>query len=150
MRPMHVADGGGDLNRCFLDSNVLLYLLSADTAKADCAERLLKCYTPPVISVQVLNEVTHVCRRKLGMTWDEIDLFQEPVRRVCNVVPLTCDTHDSARWLAARYQLSFYDACIVAAAIGASCRTLFSEDMHDGLLLGGQLTIRNPFIQNSL
>jgi len=48
---------------CFLDSNILVYLLSADTEKADCAERLLRAGPMPVISVQVLNEVTHVCRR---------------------------------------------------------------------------------------
>lgn len=49
----------------FMDSNVVLYLLSEDSTKADKAESLLKA--GPVISVQVLNEVTHVCRRKLTM-----------------------------------------------------------------------------------
>jgi len=127
----------------FLDSNILVYLLSAETAKADCAERLLK--KKPVISVQVLNEVTHVCRRKLDMPWHEIDLFWEPVRKVCEIVPLTETIHDNAKRIAARYRLSFYDACIAAAAINAGCQTLFSEDMHDGQRLEQTLTIRNPF-----
>jgi predicted nucleic acid-binding protein len=38
------------------------------------------------------------------------------------------------------------DACIVAAAVAAGCQILYSEDMNDGQVLEGRLTIRNPFI----
>lgn len=127
----------------FLDSNVVLYLLSGDAAKADGVEALLR--TRPLISVQVVNEVTHVCVRKLGMGWDEIAQFLELVRGFCKVVPLTEAIHDQARAIAERYRLSFYDACIVAAAMTAGCRTLCSEDMHHGQVLEGGLTIHNPF-----
>ena len=129
----------------FLDSNVLLYLLSADAAKADGAEQLLKAR--PVISVQVLNEVTHVCRRKLGMAWTDITEFLHLVRLFCQVVPLTEAVHDQARLIAERHRLAFYDACIAAAAIQAGCRTLFTDDMNDGQVLVKSLTIRNPFVQ---
>lgn len=128
---------------CFLDSNVVLYLLSADGSKADRAERLLK--TRPLISVQVLNEVTQVCRRKLDMTWEEIARFLELVRAFCGVIPLTEAVHDRARMMAERHQLSFYDACIAAAAAVAGCRTLYSEDMNDGQRLTEDLAVRNPF-----
>ena len=37
-----------------------------------------------------------------------------------------------------------YDAPVIAAALEASCSTLYSEDMHDGQVIDG-LTIRNPF-----
>jgi len=135
---MRVSDGSG-----FLDSNVVLYLLSSDASKADRAERLLKA--KPIISVQVLNEVTHVCRRKLGMRWEEITEFTTLVRRFCKVVPLTEAIHDQARAIAERQQIAFYDACIVAAAAMAGCHTLFSEDMNAGQTIEGHLTIRNPF-----
>jgi predicted nucleic acid-binding protein len=46
--------------------------------------------------------------------------------------------------LAERYQLGVYDGMIVAAALVAGCTTLYSEDMHDGLVID-QLTIRNPY-----
>jgi len=137
---MRVTDDSG-----FLDTNVVLYLLSADASKADRVERLLK--TKPIISVQVLNEVTHVCRRKLGMRWEEIAEFMDLVRRFCKVVPLTEAIHDQARAIAQRYQMAFYDACIAAAAVMAGCQTLFSEDMNVGQTLEGHLTIRNPFLQ---
>lgn len=60
-------------------------------------------------------------------------------------MPLTIALNFEARGIAERYQLSFYDALIVAAALAAGCDTLFSEDMHDGLVIEGRLTIRNPF-----
>ncbi|MFT0546194.1 PIN domain-containing protein [Allopusillimonas ginsengisoli] len=127
----------------FMDSNVVLYLLSEDSAKADKAESLLKA--GPVISVQVLNEVTNVCVRKLKMGWDEIAQFLELVRGFCKVVPLTEAVHDQARLIAERHKLSFYDSCIVAAAAAAGCQTLYSEDMNHGQILEDSLTIWNPF-----
>ena len=47
-----------------------------------------------------------------------------------------------------RYGYSFYDSLIVAAALGAGCTTLYSEDMQDGQRIEG-LTIRNPFAETS-
>ena len=57
-------------DRTFVDSNVWLYLLSADETKADRAEHYIDGNT--VISVQVLSEVTNVARRKLDMSWDDV------------------------------------------------------------------------------
>jgi len=131
----------------FLDSNVVLYLLSGDAAKADRTETLLKA--GPVISVQVLNEVTHVCRRKLMMSWEEITQFLELVRFFCKVVPLTETIHDDAHSIAERCTLSFYDSCIVAAAVAAGCQTLYSEDMNHGQIPEGGLSLRNPFASTS-
>jgi predicted nucleic acid-binding protein len=127
----------------FLDSNVVLYLLSGDSTKADKVESLLA--TGPVISVQVLNEVTHVCRRKLQMDWDEIAQLLELLRKFCKVVPFTEAIHDHARSIAEQHKLSFYDACIVAAAATAGCQTLYSEDMKHGQRLEGGLSLKNPF-----
>jgi len=66
--------------RAFFDTNILLYLLSDDAAKADCAEELVA--TGGVISVQVLNEFAAVASRKLGMSWNEIREVLHPIRTV--------------------------------------------------------------------
>ena len=121
----------------------MLYLLSADTAKADRAEELLA--SGGIISVQVLNEFAAVASRKLRMSWPEIREVLAQVRAVCNVEPMSVDTHDRAAQLAERYGLSIYDALIVAAALLAGCSTLYSEDMQNGQVIERQLTIRNPF-----
>ncbi|NMV40719.1 PIN domain-containing protein [Ralstonia insidiosa] len=131
------------VTKAFFDSNVVLYLLSADTAKADEAETLLM--TGGVVSVQVLNEVTHVMRRKLAMPWQAVADVLVAVREQCAVVPLTVEVHDDGRRLAERYGFSVYDAMIVAAALSANCDILYSEDMQDGLVIERSLRIVNPF-----
>ncbi len=127
----------------FIDTHILLYLLSADTEKADRAEAILR--TGGLISVQVLNEVAGVARRKLAMSWMEINEVLALIRSICTVEPLSVDTHDRGRLVAERYGLSVYDATIVAAALLGGCKTLYSEDMQDGLVIDRRLSIRNPF-----
>ncbi len=131
--------GGED----FFDTNVVLYLLSADPAKADRAEELLAM--GGAISVQVLNEFAAVALRKLRMSWIEIREVLAQVRAVCAVEPVTIETHERALRLAERYGISIYDALIVSAALLANCKTLHSEDMQHGQVIERQLTIRNPF-----
>ena len=55
----------------FFDTNILIYLLSADDFKAGRSERILAL--GGVISVQVLNEFVAVASRKKLMTYDEIE-----------------------------------------------------------------------------
>jgi predicted nucleic acid-binding protein len=133
--------------RAFIDSNVALYLLSADAAKADRAETVIAA--GGVISVQVLNEVTSVARRKLGMSWAETTEVLAGLRAICAVESLTIETHDTGRRLAERYGLSVYDAMIASAALLAGCDLLYSEDMQHGLLIDRLLRVCNPFIAPS-
>jgi predicted nucleic acid-binding protein len=129
--------------RPFLDTNVLVYLLSGDRTKADKAEALLA--GRGIVSVQVLNELASVGVRKLGLTWRELGDLLAAVRASCRVEALTEEVHDQARELAERYRLSFYDACIVSSALDAGCRVLYSEDLQHGSKVDRTLTIRNPF-----
>lgn len=127
----------------FYDTNILLYLLSADVNKADRAEILLA--QGGNISVQVLNEFAAVAIRKLGLSWAEVRETLDVVRSVCSIHPVTIETHDRAFAVAERYGFNFYDALIVAAALLAGCSTLYSEDMQAGQKIDGSLRILNPF-----
>jgi len=127
----------------FFDTNVILYLLSGDDARADRAEKELSA--GGVVSVQVLNEFASVASRKLKMSIAEIREVLATIRAVCTIVPISEETHDEGLQVAERYGLSVYDAMIVAAALLAGCETLVSEDMQDGQILEGRLQVRNPF-----
>lgn len=127
----------------FFDTNVLLYLLSADAAKADRAEALVQA--GGAISVQVLNELASVARRKLNLPWGEVRKVLEALRGLCSVRPLDEETHVLGLRLAERHKLSGYDAMILAAAVLAGCSTVYSEDLHHGLLVEGRVRVRNPF-----
>lgn len=126
----------------FFDTNILLYLLSADEAKADRAEKELGA--GGIVSVQVLNEFASVASRKLNMSIAEIREALASIRGVCKLVPISEQTHDLGLQVAERYGLSVYAAMIVASALLAGCKTLLSEDMQDGQTLDGRLEVRNP------
>jgi predicted nucleic acid-binding protein len=79
------------------------------------------------------------------MSWVEINQVLALIQSICPTEPLTIETHDRGRLVAERYGISVYDAMIVAAALLAGCKTLYSEDMQDGLLIEHQLHICNPF-----
>lgn len=131
------------MSQVFVDSNVLLYLLSGDEAKADRAEALLKAN--PIVSVQVLNEVTWVSRRKLKLAWIEIQTLLDAIKSCCSVVALTEASHAKAVQLAQVHQLSFYDAHILSSAVLSNTHNLMTEDLAAGSVLNGVL-IQNPFV----
>jgi predicted nucleic acid-binding protein len=131
-------------DRAFFDTNVLVYVIGQADARTQTADELLGA--GGVISVQVLNELANVARRKLGMSWEDIDEALAAIRALCpSPLPITSEMHDSARKIAATYEYSLYDALIAAAALEAECDTLYSEDLQDGQVLEGRVTIRNPF-----
>lgn len=129
----------------FFDTNILLYLLSEDAAKADRAELLLA--SGGVVSVQVINEFASVASHKLAMTIPEIREVLSTIRTVCVVKPLDIETHELSLDMAARFRFTIYDSLIVAAAVRAGCAVLYTEDLQHGQLID-LLTTRNPFFES--
>jgi predicted nucleic acid-binding protein len=130
-------------DKSFFDTNTIIYLLSEDHDKADIIERL--CLDGGLISVQVLNECTNVMLRKLKMPWGDIEIFLNTAKSIFTVVPIRIEEHEQAVQLCQKYQFSFYDSLIVAAALNSDCARLYSEDMQDGLLVDNTMVISNPF-----
>lgn len=129
----------------FFDTNILVYAQQAGV-KADRARALIM--GGGKLSVQVLNEFTAVSRRKQGKEWPEIgEAISDVLALVDPPLALTLDVHHAARALAEDQLLSFYDALIVASALGGGCDVLYSEDMQHGRSIGG-LAIVNPFLES--
>lgn len=126
----------------FFDTNVIAYFASTHTAKAERSDALLRA--GGVVSVQVLNEFVSVARRKYALPWSSVRAVLAAVRSTCSVVPLTVEAHELGLSLAERLGVNVHDGMILAAAQLARCKTLYSEDMHDGLVID-QLTLRNPY-----
>jgi predicted nucleic acid-binding protein len=131
----------------FFDTNILVYAQQTG-GKADRARALF--LGGGKLSVQVLNEFTAVSRRKQKKQWREIgEAISDVLTLVDPPLALTLDLHAAARVLAEDQQLSFYDALIVASAIGAGCDVLYSEDMQHGRTIAG-LSIINPFLESGV
>ncbi len=132
----------------FVDTNVLLYSVStipAEAPKAAVARALLNC-RDLALSVQVLQEFyVQAVRpsRADALTHDEAVAFIRTWRRY-SVEAITPDLLDEALRLKARYQLSYWDAAIIAAAAQAGCREVLSDDLNAGQDYGGVVVV-NPF-----
>lgn len=127
----------------FFDTSVLLYLLSGDSAKADRIETLLAARG--IVSVQVLNEFAAVALRKLKMPLNEVREILDTIRAVCAIEPITVETHDRGLAVFERYRFSLYDSMLVAAALIAGAKIIYTEDLQHGQVIENQLRVTNPF-----
>lgn len=98
-----------------------------------------------IVSTQVLNEIANVLRGKWRRSWLETRNILEEVYGIVTVRSLDHANHRLGLDMAERYQFSIYDGMIVSAALLAGCDTLYSEDMHHGLVVDGRLRIVDPF-----
>jgi predicted nucleic acid-binding protein len=126
----------------FFDTNIIVYLTSAEVAKADRSDDLVRA--GGIVSVQVLNEFVSAALKDARRPWSEMRQVLDTVRLKCSVVPVDLEVHERALRYLVRYRLHIYDANIVAAAVLSGCTTLWSEDLQDGQVIDG-LTIRNPY-----
>jgi predicted nucleic acid-binding protein len=132
----------------FVDTNVLLYAVSTlpdEAAKATKAQALLTDRNL-AMSVQVLQEFYVQATRKSRpepLTHDEALGFIHSWRRFF-VHDITMEILDDALAIKARYQLSYWDSAIIAAARASICSEVLSEDMGDGHDYAG-VKVVNPF-----
>lgn len=129
--------------RIALDTNVLVYAFTGEAFKTLQAESLLR--QRPWISVQALNELVSVLRRKRAFSWPEIETVIDTVTQLCLVSDQTLDAHRVALRLVRRYSLSWWDALHLAVALDAGAARFYSEDLQDGLLVEDRLRVVNPF-----
>jgi predicted nucleic acid-binding protein len=133
----------------FLDSNIVVYLFDdADAKKRNVAEALVRDALESgtaIVSFQVVQEVLNICTRKLGMTAVEAQRFLTSVLTPLWRIMPSARLYEHALELQARYRFSFYDALIVAGAIGGGCTRLYTEDLQHGQTVG-PLVIENPFL----
>jgi len=130
--------------KVFFDTNVLLYMYGGDPAKRERATALFSGTSDGAIAVstQVIQEFI-VAARKVGM----------PRATLRNILPTLLDlpvvvidrSHISTAFeYEERYQMSFWDALIVAAAEASGAEVLYTEDLNHGQRYGAVL-VQNPF-----
>lgn len=127
----------------FADTNIVVYAYGVDPAKVVPAKTIVSA--APVISTQVINEFHSVARRKLGLDLPTRHRVATDLLQSCRVIAIDQAIVAAAMRVEARYQVSYWDALILAAALAAGCDTLYSEDMQDGQVFEGRLTVKNPF-----
>lgn len=133
----------------FVDTNVLLYSLDlepAQPAKAAIATQILTC-ADLVLSVQVLQEfyvqATRPSRPDALPHDVAVRLIQKWLR--FRIQDNTVAVLQTALALKDRFQTSYWDAAILAAAKAAGCQEVLSEDLNHGQDYDGVIVV-NPFV----
>lgn len=129
--------------KVFIDTNIVIYALGQASTKAHLAAPLF--VGSPSISTQVLSETANVASKRLGLPVPEIRKLITSLEAMCRVEIISMATIHMALDIRERYGFSWYDSLIVAAALGAGCDTIYSEDMRNGQEIDGRLRIVNPF-----
>jgi predicted nucleic acid-binding protein len=136
-------------DRIFLDTNILLY------AKVDDgSDKHIKCHnlltvilvgSELVAIVQALNEY-YVNALKKNIIPAEIKNTVDQFISDFEIVPLTKELIPETHRICNRYQFSYWDSNIVAAALEAKCKILYTEDLQDGQVIDNTLTVINPML----
>jgi predicted nucleic acid-binding protein len=132
--------------KVFLDTNILVYTYSNSEPIKQATARNLVINSYSFISTQVLQELVNTVTRKFKFTYaDAVTAIDEC--SIDNFVHInTPDTINRACTIAQRYDFTFYDCLIIAAALECGCSILYSEDMANKQVINGTLTIVNPFV----
>ena len=132
-------------DNCFIDTNILVYCYTDDEPVKQ--QNALDIANNPetFISTQVLTELSNTLKKKFMLDWQAVENVVSELSSDFNVYVNKPPTIERACRIANKYQYSFYDSLIIAAALSSDCITLYSEDMQDGQVIENSLTIINPF-----
>ncbi|MBI3372619.1 MAG: PIN domain-containing protein [Betaproteobacteria bacterium] len=134
-----------DMTAYFLDTNVLVYAFAEDDPRRRGIARSLAESGDALISTQVLSELANVLTRRMGFSPSETRKRVAGIAASCEVMMVTPSVVGDALRIMERYQYSFHDSQILAAALGAGAKVLYSEDLQREQVIDGTLTIRSPF-----
>ena len=137
--------------RSFIDTNVFVYDVDATAphSKKVIAEGLIRESLSKhrgVISYQVIQEFLAVATQKFASSLSVHDSgrYLEAVLKPMLRVHSSIELFQDALQIRSRWQISWYDSLIVAAASEAGCSVIYTEDLQHGAKING-IRIENPF-----
>ena len=132
----------------FVDTNVFVYAYTVkEPEKRETASGLLKerlAGTSIFISTQILSEF-YSAMSKNKVAHKEILRYISEIIRCANIASVSLSTVESCLTLKERYEYSYWDSLLLAAALDCGCNILYSEDMQHSQVIDKRLTIVNPF-----
>ena len=138
-----------------MDTSVFIYAIDTSPdlkEKRQVARHLIKEHIEKetgVISIQVLQEFYQVSTHKI-----QVPISSEEALEYLHYMAVLDTVHPELEMIVSgirlhqKYQLSFWDALIIQAALTAGCSLLLSEDLQHGFEID-HLTVENPFLQRS-
>jgi predicted nucleic acid-binding protein len=132
-----------------LDSNILIYAFANndDFRKNIAKDIITRCN---IISLQAINETAYVLLRKFKLPQEQLEQVVHFLKEQFIVSSLTTNTLDQALIVCKKYNFSFWDSMMIAAALDNHCSIIYTEDMSHNQLIENRLRIINPFITKNI
>ena len=132
----------------FVDTNVLLYAVSALSEDTNKRRRALELIREPdlAISAQVLQEFYYQSTRpsrRWAITHEQALRFIESINSFL-IQPITVELFRDAVSISWRFGLSYWDGAILAAARSVGCDAVYTEDLNPEQDYDG-IRVINPF-----
>ncbi len=133
-------------DKCFFDTNLLIYLYSSDEpTKKDKITQLVNSIENPFISTQVICEISNVLWRKKSLNWSYVKQVIDELEKAFIIKKVLLQDIYKAYEIADKYKYSFFDSLILASSIKLNCKVLYSEDFQHEQIIDRELKIINPF-----
>lgn len=132
-------------NECFLDTNVLIYAASTknDAPRKYAIAKDLIATTDFCLSGQVIAEFIANITRKFVVPPHEVAWWLDKLSGF-PITPVDMDLVKAGITMSERYQISYWDGAIIAAANRLGAPILYTEDLNHGQTYGSVKVI-NPF-----
>jgi predicted nucleic acid-binding protein len=135
--------------RFSFDTNVLIYAADAKTGiKHDLARNVIRRAARAkrgALTDQSLVELLHAARKKLMISFRDAIEYVNELAGLFDIVLAEGDTIARAIEIVRRYDLSVWDARMIALCDTHDCSVLLSEDMQDHGRYG-RVRVINPFL----
>lgn len=132
-------------DKVFVDTNVLVYFISAEEDKKVKAGEVIFSDHEVYISSQVMSEFISVCFSKSLLALEDLTVL---VNNFFESLSFSCveeSTIKKSLRIRKEFNYSYWDSLIIASALENDCSMLYTEDMQDGQIIDDKLTIVNPF-----
>ncbi|MDR1106229.1 MAG: PIN domain-containing protein [Treponema sp.] len=132
-------------DKAFIDTNIFVYIQRTDDPQKKLVSEQTTAFFDCVVSTQVLNELCNIFTKKYPVPVDNIQRLLTSIHDNCELITVTEDFVTEALDYHHKFFISYFDALMVVAALKAGSKYLVTEDMQDGLVIDGKLTILNIF-----
>lgn len=131
-----------------LDSNILIYAFANnnDFRKSIAIDIIAKCN---IISLQAVNETSYILLKKFKLPEEQLEKVIQFLKDQFIISSLTTNILDQTIKLHKKYNFSFWDSMMIAAALENHCSIIYTEDLSHGQLIENRLQIVNPFISKT-
>ncbi|MBI4691421.1 MAG: PIN domain-containing protein [Nitrospirae bacterium] len=132
-------------DKVFVDTNVLVYFISAEEDKKAKAGEVIFSDREVYISSQVMSEFISVCFSKSLLALEDLIVLVNNFLESLRFSSVEESTIKKSLLIKKEFNYSYWDSLIIAAALENNCSVLYTEDMQNGQIIDDALTIINPF-----